>query len=108
MKLKALTPHDAFFQKSLQRLEVAKDFLKQYLPEDISRRIDWDTLVSISEMLYGANFSKRISDSILMAQMGAHTVYFYIEHLSGPKEICVDVCVLPVSLHDNKVFKQLK
>ncbi len=35
------------------------------------------------------NFSKRISDSILTAQMGEHIVYFYIEHLSGHKEICV-------------------
>ncbi len=52
MKLKALTPHDAFFQKSLQRLEVAKSFLKQHLPEDISRLIDWNTLSSSSEMLY--------------------------------------------------------
>ncbi len=89
-KSKVLTPHDAFVQKSLQRLEVAKDFLKQYLPESISKLIHWDTLSSSSEMLYGDNFSKRISDSILTAQMGEDIVYFYIEHLSGHKEICVE------------------
>ncbi len=52
MKTKILTPHGTFFQKSLQRLTIAKDFFKQNLPVEIQQAIDWSTLSISSEMLY--------------------------------------------------------
>lgn len=36
--------HDAFFKKTLSKLEVAKDLLKAHLSPEISQRIDWNTL----------------------------------------------------------------
>ena len=92
MKPKVLTPHDIFFQKSLQRLAVAKDFFMQTLPAEIQQVIDWGTLSLSSEMLYDDDFGKRIPDSIFTAKMGDHIGYLYnmTEHLSGNKKICVE------------------
>jgi len=91
MKPKVLTPHDIFLQKSLQRLEVAKDFFAQTLPLPIQQAIDWNTLALSSEMLYDDNFKKTIPDSIFSAKIENNTAYLYnmTEHLSSHKK---DLC----------------
>ncbi len=38
------TPHDAFFKRLFGDLEVAADFLRNYLPAEILSRLDLDTL----------------------------------------------------------------
>jgi len=39
--------HDKFFQETFTRKEIAADFLKHYLPEEISGKIDLDTLTIV-------------------------------------------------------------
>ena len=42
--MKLQNPHDKFFKETFSDVEVAKDFLNNYLPEDILKVIDVDTL----------------------------------------------------------------
>jgi predicted transposase YdaD len=42
--MKIQNPHDRFFKETFGKVEVAKDFLNNYLPENIIKVIDVDTL----------------------------------------------------------------
>jgi len=42
--MKIQNPHDRFFKETLGKVEVAKDFLNNYLPGNIIKVIDVDTL----------------------------------------------------------------
>ena len=37
-------PHDRFFKESFSRLETARDFVRHYLPADVTALLNLDTL----------------------------------------------------------------
>ncbi len=41
---RVFNPHDAFFKEVFSRREMARDFLKHYLPEEVAALLDLDTL----------------------------------------------------------------
>ena len=43
--MKIQNPHDKFFKETFSNIEIAKDFIVNYLPQDIIKIVDLDTLV---------------------------------------------------------------
>jgi predicted transposase YdaD len=41
--MKRQNPHDKFFKETFSNVEVARDFIKNYLPESILKIIDLET-----------------------------------------------------------------
>ena len=42
--MKIQNPHDKFFKETFSKVEVARDFIKNYLPESVLAVIDLETL----------------------------------------------------------------
>jgi hypothetical protein len=49
-------PHDAFFKKTFSKKEIAVDFLKNYLPEEILEHINLETLTNQNGGFYEGVF----------------------------------------------------
>ena len=81
------TPHDGFFKRLFGNLEVAADFLRNYLPEEILSRFDLDTLQLEKESFIASELRESFSD--LLFSVKANTdrrifIYLLLEHKSGP------------------------
>lgn len=77
-------PQDKFFKRSLSKLQVAREFLQQHLPEDIKKLIDFNTLKFHKETFIDDSFKTSSADVIYSAQSSQGLAYFYIliEHQS--------------------------
>lgn len=54
--MKIENPHDKYFKETLGNVEVAKDFLNNYLPPDIMKIVDADTLYPEKDRVYLLSF----------------------------------------------------
>ena len=65
-------PHDKFFKNAMGHLQIARDFFEHYLPSNIKKMVDLDTLrlekdtfidkslrVSAADMLYSVEIKER-------------------------------------------------
>ncbi len=78
--------HDSFFKQNLKNLAVAKDFLKAFLPPEISAKIDYSSIAIESDSFIDADLVKRYSDMIFRVKMDDRLAYLYllVEHQSSP------------------------
>ncbi|MCL0080748.1 Rpn family recombination-promoting nuclease/putative transposase [Peptococcaceae bacterium] len=87
-------PHDVFFKKSLEDLNVAKDFISNYLPAEITAMLDLNSLKpvpgsfvddelreSFTDMLFKEDVrkvrTKSTSNFCVSLEMAALTYYLY-------------------------------
>lgn len=77
-------PHDAYFRHVLSRPADAASELRSALPENITRRIDWNQLVLQPGSFVSAQLRSRYSDVLYRTRLDAHPAYIYllIEHQS--------------------------
>jgi len=82
-------PHDAFFKRSMQTLEVARDFLKANLPKHILKRIKLDTLMLKSGNFVDEKLKSSMSDILYKVDTTLGTGYLYVllEHQSRPEKM---------------------
>lgn len=80
--------HDQLFQETLGRQEVARDFLVTYLPEQISRHIDFASMRVCKDSFVDQKLAPHLSDLLYEIRfMGEQPgyVYFLFEHKSSPE-----------------------
>ena len=81
-------PHDHFFKEILSRQEEARDFVLHYLPEEIVRLLDTDTLELTKDSFIDPELREHFSDLLYRVQLrsgqGAY-VYLLFEHKSWPE-----------------------
>ena len=80
-------PHDLFFRETFSRLEVAKDFMANYLPKDVTAVLDFSTLELQKDSFIDADLKEHFSDLLYRLQLrdgSEANVYLLLEHKSSP------------------------
>jgi predicted transposase/invertase (TIGR01784 family) len=86
MSSKITSPHDSVFKNILGREDVARDFVRFYMPAEITSDLDLDSLAVTSESYVSDHLKPRLTDLVLTltTKNGAPAeVYILIEHKSG-------------------------
>ena len=81
-------PHDRFFKESFSRLETARDFVRHYLPADVTALLNLDTLEITKDSFINEKLKERFSDLVYqvdLKQDGYVYVYLLFEHKSYPE-----------------------
>ncbi|PCH57557.1 MAG: hypothetical protein COC15_00910 [Legionellales bacterium] len=83
------TPHDRVCKAALSDIRVAKGILQNYLPEEISKMIAFDTLQITDSSFVGEHMQKLESDILFKADINGSSGYIYtlIEHQSTPDKL---------------------
>lgn len=82
------TPHDQFFKRLFGNLEIAADFMRNYLPEDILARIDLETLQLEKDSFIDPALRESFSDLLFRVRLtagGEAFIYLLLEHKSSPE-----------------------
>jgi len=80
------TPHDKLFKRSMSIPEVAKDFLKMHLPDDIKDKIDYSTIEVLPETYIDESLSHHQVDALFKIQYDGNDLLIYVlaEQQSNP------------------------
>ena len=80
-------PHDAFVKEVFSHKEQAEDFLKNYLPQDICRLIDFDSLSLVKDSFVDEDLKEHFSDLLYEVQLSSRPGFIYLlfEHKSTPE-----------------------
>lgn len=87
--MKKLIPtHDDFIRSLLSNKEIAIEYIKSALPENIVNQLDFSTLEQVSETYVSEDLSKSISDIVYYCKLKGSDksvrICFLIEHKSHP------------------------
>lgn len=77
--------HDTFFRDAMSRREIAADYVRQYLPEGVTRNLLLDTMTISKDTFVSGDQSRHYSDLLYEVKMhggGEGLVYFLFEHKS--------------------------
>ena len=76
--------HDPFFKKALENPLVAREFFDSYLPDNIKKLINLETLTMDKESFVDPNLKRSMSDVLFTANFGNTQGYLYLlaEHQS--------------------------
>jgi predicted transposase/invertase (TIGR01784 family) len=80
-------PHDRFFRDSFGRSEIARNYLEEYLPDQVRRLLDLDTLALQDGSFVDETMREHQTDLLYQVQLttdGQAYVYFLFEHKSYP------------------------
>jgi predicted transposase/invertase (TIGR01784 family) len=77
-------PHDKYFKRGFSNIENVKDLFKNMLPEEISSKIDYNSLKLSDKSFVEEVFKEKHSDLLIEAKYNGDEVFFYllIEHKS--------------------------
>lgn len=107
--MKVQNPHDRFFKETFGKVEVAKDFLNNYLPENIIRIIDIDTLEPQKDSFINQELQEGFSDLLFKANINNREgyIYFLFEHKSYiGKDIAFQLLRYMVEIWGAKIKKE--
>lgn len=80
--------HDEFFKASFGRLDIARDYLDQFLPEDVRKELNLEKLERVNGSFVTPELQEFFSDVVYKSplQIGKEQVWvpFILEHKSGP------------------------
>ncbi|HEY85379.1 MAG TPA: Rpn family recombination-promoting nuclease/putative transposase [Chloroflexi bacterium] len=80
-------PHDAFFKEVFSQKAVAKSFLENYLPSEITALFDLNTLIITRDSFVDRNLRAHHSDilyQVVLRDGGQSYIYLLFEHKSYP------------------------
>ncbi len=83
---KSNLPHDAFFKRIMENQLSAKNFLKQYLPDNVKNIVDLNTIEVQKESYIESNLTKRFSDIVYKIKTIENNdafIYVIAEHQSS-------------------------
>jgi hypothetical protein len=83
----SITPHDGFFKRLFGNLEVAADFLRNYLPAEILSRLDLGTLELEKESFIAPELRESFSDLLFSVKASGDIrvfIFLLLEHKSAP------------------------
>jgi len=107
--MKIQNPHDRFFKETFGKVEVAKDFLNNYLPESIIKVIDVDTLEPQKDSFINEELQEAFSDLLFKANINKREgyIYFLFEHKSySSKDIAFQLLKYMVEIWEAKIKKE--
>lgn len=84
-------PHDAVFRAAFRKKEVAGAFFRHWLPENIRKHMNFDTLEITDATYVDEKLRDKHSDIVYKAKMKRRTVFLYLlfEHQSSPDPVMV-------------------
>jgi predicted transposase/invertase (TIGR01784 family) len=80
-------PHDLFFRETFSRVEIAHDFIENYLPAEVVAALDLDTLELQKGSFVDEELREHFSDLLYRVQQqngDEANVYLLLEHKSSP------------------------
>jgi len=80
-------PHDRFFRESFGRLDIARNYLEEYLPPPVLALLDLDTLALQEGTFIDEAMQAHQTDLLYQVQLqdgDTATIYFLFEHKSYP------------------------
>lgn len=82
--MKVQTPHDKFFKETFGKIGVAKDFLNNYLPENIINIVDMNTIEPQKDSFIDKELKEIFADMLFKADINNEEgyIYFLFEHKS--------------------------
>lgn len=82
--MKVQTPHDKFFKETFGKVDIAKDFLNNYLPESIMNIIDINTLQPQKDSFIDKELKEIFADILFRVDINNKEgyIYFLFEHKS--------------------------
>ena len=108
-EMKIENPHDKFFKEIFGKVEVAKDFLNNYLPENIMKVIDVDTLEPQKDSFINEELQEVFSDMLFKVNINNREGYVYIlfEHKSYiSKDIAFQLLKYMLEIWEAKIKKE--
>ncbi|MBU0470467.1 MAG: Rpn family recombination-promoting nuclease/putative transposase, partial [Nanoarchaeota archaeon] len=83
-------PHDKFFKEVFTRRDTAREFLLNYLPDDVVRLLDLDSLKYTKDSFIDKHLAEYFSDLLLKVSLRDGSkgyVYILFEHKSHPETL---------------------
>lgn len=109
--MKVQTPHDSFFKETMGKIEVAEDFLNNYLPESIRNIVDTRKLVPQKDSFIGKELNETFADMLFKTDIdgGEGYIYFLFEHKSyTSKNVSLQLLKYMTAIWDAKVKNEKK
>jgi predicted transposase/invertase (TIGR01784 family) len=107
--MKIQNPHDKFFKETFGNVEVAKDFLNNYLPENIINIIDINTLEPQKDSFINEELQEVFSDMLFRVNINNKIgyIYFLFEHKSYiSKDISFQLLKYMIEIWEAKIKKE--
>lgn len=102
-------PHDKFFKETLSDIQTAKDFLQNYLPQEILALIDMDAITPQKDSYIEKELEETFSDLLFQTKFNQKDgyLYFLFEHKSYPaKKISVQLLKYVIQIWEQKTKEQ--
>ena len=80
--MKTQTPHDSFFKETIGKVEVAEDFLNNYLPEGIRNIVDTRTLEPQKDSFIDKELNETFADMLFKANIYMMKRDIFISYLN--------------------------
>jgi len=107
--MKIQNPHDKFFKETFSNISVAKDFIKNYLPQSIINIIDVDTLEPQKDSFINEELQEVFSDMLFRVNINKREgyIYFLFEHKSYiSKNISFQLLKYMIEIWEAKIKKE--
>lgn len=107
--MKIQNPHDKFFKETFGNVEIAKDFLNNYLPENIIKVIDVNTLEPQKDSFINEELEEGFSDMLFRVNINKREgyIYFLFEHKSyTSKDISFQLPKYMIEIWEAKIKKE--
>lgn len=107
--MKIQNPHDKFFKETFGKVEVAKDFLNNYLPGSIMKIVDMSTLEPQKDSFINKELQEVFSDMLFRVNIDKREgyIYFLFEHKSyTSKNISFQLLKYMLEIWEAKINKE--
>jgi len=107
--MKIQNPHDKFFKETFSKIEVARDFMNNYLPQSIINIIDLSTLEPQKDSFINEELQEVFSDMLFRVNINKKEgyVYFLFEHKSyNSKNISFQLLKYMLEIWEAKIKKE--
>ena len=104
--MKIQTPHDKFFKETIGRVEVATDFLNNYLPASIMNTVDMKTLEPQKDSFIDKDLKEIFADMLFRVNISNEEgyIYFLFEHKSyTSKNISLQLLKYMIEIWESKI-----
>jgi len=98
-----------FFRHNMQKISIAKDFLKKSLPQVISERANWDSLRCEKTSMIDDEYKEHCCDVLYALDIDNRSAYVYtlIEHKSYPDRlVCFQLLKYMINIMDHHLKQQ--
>lgn len=107
--MKIQNPHDKFFKETFGNIAIAKDFLSNYLPQNIMDIIDINSLEPQKDSFINEKLQENFSDLLFKVNINKKEgyIYFLFEHKSyTSKDVALQLFKYMIEIWEAKINKE--